>query len=1249
MPPLIKDYVEFKKVNCLPSVASSRLEEILQSFLPTDGLIELINRLLDAITKKLRGQVKSQMEPASVLLTGGHGTGKSHLLSVVFGLIRGKGTLAPSINDPRIHSSIAALRQIDPLCIWIDLSHDTTIPLPELVLNKIHSEYRQRFDREVIDPRIIPGINTIKAHELITFNVTTERPILLVIDGLSRRAEQRDVQQLNTDIEFLSFMGYSSKAAKFFLIVAAHEDFFSPKSPLGIDSLLMAQTLENFRIEWIDRACLREIIVRQILRKNSRQQQDVMKLHAFIKSKLPNFAYSESDFCDAYPFHPLIFELSEKLRSKINSFSLLEFVITTYPKVASHRAVSLITLDNIFDRTEFELRTSPVCHRLYSIYQALAEQAVPRLQDRYKLWGKMLLKATFLFTLADRNPTVRDLADSLLLFEDSEGLSYNTVGMLLGQLEKAVEQGFTTADDRLDRTYRLGSADMRAELNKYLNEIVQQIPETDPRLASLLPAAGRHIFPDWPSNFDSPSTRSHELSLKVSWRGTQRAGLMLLSQNFIAFPGNDNVEAEDLSGVRGRLPIFFEPFHSDGNPSANASSAEAQQNVEWLLWLEPIQLSKEPSTNLKTSMITEVRWLPDLPSAEDMELLKRVLALHLSDKSASSDFAAADMHSLREELKGALTNLFRELYLFRGKIVTGTRAQSLNQDHLACRSFRSFISYIFKPNFDELYPLHPDFGGEQLTEGQVVRINRDLFSGQDPTNPEVQRLAGKFALPLGLVSQTEGLYELNLTLTPPIFLTQLMHYLESLDAVERPIHSLLPLLNRSPFGLTQHSLELILMGLVADGQIELFDPQTGSTVSRENSSSVESLESYTLFKRMPSHKDYPSEVLTQWCRLISGKLELTDISTSRGREAAVGALAEWHRGWIQMTVSRKLEGLPNELLTTQVWRKFTWIKQRFEKVAEIINLVLQKEMPLIQGMAKVIDLFGENVNLLEKASRDLVELFHFLSWMDFFLAARKYVLTAEKTHVESIERARQKLLSWIDAPHEMIINEQRLEFDTAFREFSEQFIDFYATQHDQSVGPTGRFEELNNLVSSRDLRNLQLLSALPLGDSSYLDSLDEWIAEFRDYQCTLPVRDVLRSQPNCQCSFRLTRPLDMAQVVEDLRSFLQLGISHHRQVLNHYRSAIDSRIGNDPPDANGTTQILKALLHEGPLLDLTQEAIDRLIDCLDDHLRQEKLAPPMQAIAPSTSFTKRELQSRVQRWLDTLSDEEGIVFSLKDF
>jgi hypothetical protein len=46
---------------------------------------------------------------------------------------------------------------------------------------------------------------------------------------------------------------------------------------------------------------------------------------------------------------------------------------------------------------------------------------------------------------------------------------------------------------------------------------------------------------------------------------------------------------------------------------------------------------------------------------------------------------------------------------------------------------------------------------------------------------------------------------------------------------------------------------------------------------------------------------------------------------------------------------------------------------------------------------------------------------------------------------------------------------------------------------------------------------------------------------------------------------------------------------------------------------------------------------------------EEKLASPLPVIAPSGRASKRELRSGIQHWLDTLSNEEGVIFSLEDF
>ena len=112
MPPLVKDYLEYRKIEYQPVIDASNLADCLRTFLPTDGLVELLNRLLESIYKKL-GEDAPTQEPSSILLAGGHGVGKSHLLAVIYSLVSQKGTLAAGLHDPRVQLPPALVEDAD--------------------------------------------------------------------------------------------------------------------------------------------------------------------------------------------------------------------------------------------------------------------------------------------------------------------------------------------------------------------------------------------------------------------------------------------------------------------------------------------------------------------------------------------------------------------------------------------------------------------------------------------------------------------------------------------------------------------------------------------------------------------------------------------------------------------------------------------------------------------------------------------------------------------------------------------------------------------------------------------------------------------------------------------------------------------------------------------------------------------------------------------------------------------------------
>jgi hypothetical protein len=211
------------------------------------------------------------------------------------------------------------------------------------------------------------------------------------------------------------------------------------------------------------------------------------------------------------------------------------------------------------------------------------------------------------------------------------------------------------------------------------------------------------------------------------------------------------------------------------------------------------------------------------------------------------------------------------------------------------------------------------------------------------------------------------------------------------------------------------------------------------------------------------------------------------------------------------------------------------------------------------------------------------------------------------------------------------------------------YIDYYSTEHDRHVGPHGHFELIKEVETSTQMRNLQLLTSLPLGDTSYLINFQEWAAGIRDHQCDYPTRDLLQNYPRCQCSFKLSCPLTISEVVKDLKFFVEVGVVYHRPVFAGFREAIEQNLKKEDGSDIEQAESIRMLLGEGGIPELSQKAIDQINSSLEGSLTEERINSPLPALIPDGHFRKRELAARIQKWLESLSDEEGVVFSLRDF
>ncbi|PYV86474.1 MAG: hypothetical protein DMG05_19580 [Acidobacteria bacterium] len=102
-------------------------------------------------------------------------------------------------------------------------------------------------------------------------------------------------------------------------------------------------------------------------------------------------------------------------------------------------------------------------------------------------------------------------------------------------------------------------------------------------------------------------------------------------------------------------------------------------------------------------------------------------------------------------------------------------------------------------------------------------------------------------------------------------------------------------------------------------------------------------------------------------------------------------------------------------------------------------------------------------------------------------------------------------------------------------------------------------------------------------------------------------------------------------------------------MIAYYQHIIEPNLNSQNGGEIQNAETLRSLLGQGPLPELTQPVIDQINSFVDTHISEEKLTSPLAVIAPTGRITKKQLQARIQQWLDSLSPQEDVLFSLKDF
>lgn len=1252
----IKDYVDPQAVE---TVADFNLDpaRALAAYRFTDLTSDLLARWLDSLAEVAGGR------GAAHALAGFRGVGKSHTLAT-FAAIATSPELRRKVSDQHVAASAGRLGNNRFLVARVERGKAETL----------EAELAEALAGAFGDAHISPWLANDDVAAMLAVAVSragtsqqSQRLVLIVDTAFDRTGRVG-----RNDGEKLSQIAHIACGAGAFVALALDDDIAGAS---GANAALAA----NYRIDYLDPEQLFRVADIYVLKKSREARQALQELYAQLRETVPGFNWTEARFAALYPIHPLIADASAAVRLYRQDFAFLPFAAEAATRAASRPASSLVLVDELFDLVEADLRRAGELADAFAAYDQIASQISQNFPVMSRLEAKLLLKALWCMSLDGRGATASDLCAALLLAdEDKTGASLRRVADTLEKFQTlAPANSLRVAADANaggDARYRF-QINAAAEFEDQLDEEIEVFAK-DARQAGLLGAKivellgatlprahfadwmfGRHddalVFP--PDGFST---------LAVEWRGSLRPGRCFFKR-----------ADERASGIASVYAEVAENLARAAHEQRQANDGDAQEVFEWRLEITSpaAQTSAESAATIaataeqtagEAGATLNVMWRPVAPNADEARSLRRLAALELSIELTSIDEATRS--TAHAALRAQAENIWTRLYLKDATLaVDGERvewsAQARSGELLLQR-----LGAILSIYFERLYPSHPSLGAT-LDSGKVAVLTGSFFGGANTTDRTVQQLAADFAVPLGLATRRADATALTVAPNDETlkheWSAQVISQADAADGATVPITELAAQLARTPYGLTKETQHLIFAALVAQRRIELVTANGDRITRRTLERALMWSEVAGIARAAAIHLN--ADELTAWARAITNDQTLETIVDAAGRESVRNALRVWLESWRAANIFERFDRVPDTILTTRLWNTAAVVRRSFDQVTDAVEAVLSDDAPLEEGLQRVADSFGESFDKLSRVKAQHLSLAGFLTNLEEFEQASRYAEAAEPTGVAEIEELRRELLYCATDAHCLLNEAVRERFFHVWQAFHTSYSEHYAAMHEQANQASGEQarQQLDAILRSPEWREFEAIAEQPFVEQKYRRQADKLLRKSGAVNCSLPVRELLQTQPACACRLKLTTDENdqyatssssAADTATELLRIIEQGRAAYRRtllLLAPYLSHHFAAVAEDNGDGSQKAERARALAEH-----LQAQTLPALLTFTDAQLIQSAVEtmiapPPVRVPLPSRGYgllTRDELAARLKQWIEDVPRHPSLLVEVSD-
>lgn len=1023
---------------------------------------------------------------ASYALAGYRGVGKSHFLATL-GALAASPDLRGRVSESHVEFSAQRLqRRHYPVSHLRRGTHAT-------LLEEFKAAISKTFQIGTLE-----GLTSFEDVIQAAVEKAGDTPWILLIDT----ALERGSRVTRDDGENLSEIAEAARTRNVFVGVALDDDI------AGADGS-NAAIVRSYSIDYLDQAHLYKVVNAHIFPKDSQKQPLLHEIYGYFREVLPSFRWSEQKFSSLYPLHPAILEVAPYVRLYVHEFALLGFASEAGEKILGRPANSLIALDEVYDNAENGLRKIEDLQEAFGAYDKINSTVVNKIPVMQRLQAKLILKALLLLSLDGQGGTASDICASELIFDESDPeRAVSTVEELLKTFAEALPDDFRVVrEDGVEPRYSF-KVSSKENLNNALTEAVMQVPaDTVP---SVLKRIFQERFPEAAPAGDGARRNENVIETDLIWRGAVRPGAIVW-------------------------------------PAANGQADNFAADSPWSDWVVSIDLSGRPESSApEADDVARVVWKPDALRPDEVDKLRSyfVLSSNVDLREKFSEQIRASVHAHSIAVEKILTRSFLE----DGKLVIDGFDYNFTEDARGAQTLGEVFGTMLEPLFETRYPDHPYFT-RTLETADVASIVTDVYNSTRRDLADVQSRAQTFAFPLGLV-RLEGTSFVPESRERLASLPVSKLVLESVESSGgRPVSltDVFLRLRKSPNGLGRQAQQMLMTALVAERYIE-FVTTSGNRINRR-SLDLKIIWDDIVGVAKPLESASTVEKLKRWAKLFVGETPFESLDRPADQEALTAAFKRWVSDWDEAGILERFAELPEDSLNVGIWKLAARLSATFGDAVENIRKAGDGTVTLEDCLDRVADAFAGSEAEFVESERRLQTLGHFVKSAGLREEATAYLAASEMTADDDIERARERVLSLVEASFANSGEDVNRELGYAWEKFRREYADHFRQRHDAAMQSVERRAKFAGIMKSDTWAEFEILSRLPFFDQKLASAAERYIDELRSRECSVEIERLLDRQPYCHCGFTFAGCDRLELLPDALNDTIHEGLSSFRRTI----------------------------------------------------------------------------------------------------